>query len=647
LSESTQSYVDFETAKPTLARTVKKGTDYLLLHQHKDGCWSGELEADASVTAGYIPLMYFMTGKVDGNRQKRIINYLKSKQTPNGSWSAYFGGPGDLNVSIQVYFALKLAGISANEPIMQSAKQFIIGKGGISNANVFTKIWLALFGQFDWSLTPSVPPELIFLPNWSYFSIYDFGSWSRATIMALSIVTSMKPVCMVPETAHVNELYTSPGNNGKRDIQKRKSLLSWSSFFLLADSIYKALEKFPFKPGHASALRRVEKWILEHQEKDGSWGGIMLPWIYALIGLKSLGYKLDNPVIVKGIKGLEGFIIDDEFTTRMLPATSPVWDTAWSVIALAQSGLSADHPALCKSARWLLSKEINVEGDWRVKTKSRPGCWSFEFENRLYPDIDDTAVVPRALLKVHLSRLEESQKKEAVQRGVNWVLAMQGKNGGWAAFDRNNNKQILAHIPFADFMTPLDPTSPDVTAHVIELLGEVKTSHVSLSKSLEYLKEEQLPDGAWYGRWGVNYIYGTGLVLSGLRAAHEDMTTDYVRKAVKWLESCQNQDGGWGESCSTYDEPGLRGKGPSTASQTAWALIGLMAAGETDNLAVKRGIDYLIANQANDGSWLEDYYTGTGFPRAFYLRYDLYRVYFPLLALTQYQTYLEEVENGH
>jgi squalene-hopene/tetraprenyl-beta-curcumene cyclase len=363
------------------------------------------------------------------------------------------------------------------------------------------------------------------------------------------------------------------------------------------------------------------------------------------MGLKSLGYTLDHPVIARGIKGLEGFIMEDSGTMRLLPATSPVWDTAWATIALSQSGLAADHPALVRSARWLLQKEIRVEGDWRVKTKAEPGCWSFEFENRLYPDIDDTAVVPRALLRVQLSEPEEKHKAEAVRRGLNWVLAMQSSNGGWAAFDRDNNKEFLAHVPFADFMTPLDPTSPDVTAHVIELIGEIKAGRSLLDKSIAYLKKQQEPDGAWFGRWGVNYIYGTGLVLASLRTAGEDMTVDYIGRAVSWLKSCQHSDGGWGETCRTYDDTECRGVGPSTASQTGWALMGLLAAGGGDSSSAKRGIRYLVEKQEKDGSWLEEAYTGTGFPRAFYLRYDLYRIYFPLLALAQYRSNLEGMNN--
>ena len=621
---------------------IEKARGYLMGIQNNEGYWVGELEADASVTAGYIPLMYYMKGSVDTERQRKVINNVKARQRPDGSWSTYYGGPGDLSTTIQVYFALKLAGLSPNDSLMQQAREFVLVNGGILKANLITKVWLAVFGQFPWRGTPAMPPEIALLPNWFYFNIYEFASWSRATIMALMIVLTEKPVCEIPEYAQVSELYVE--SEGERDysLGKNGKIFSWKSFFMIMDSLFKTWEKIPLKPGRRIALRKTEKWILEHQESDGSWGGIMLPWVYSLIALKWLGYPIDHPVIDKGIRGLEGFIAEDENSLRLLPATSPVWDTAWSVIALSEAGLSPDHPLLVKAGRWLLSEEIRIGGDWQVKnSKTAPGCWAFEFDNDLYPDIDDTSVVPRALLKVRLSDEEEQTKIQAVERGLRWVLSMQSKDGGWAAFDLNNTKQFLAQIPFADFMTPLDPTSIDVTAHVLELLGEMNQNSSTLKKALDYVKNQQEADGAWYGRWGVNYIYGTGGVLPGLRIVGEDMGQDYIRKAVSWLFLHQNEDGGWGESCHTYDDPTSRGRGPSTASQTAWALLGLIAAGEVNSPSVVKGIDYLLRTQQDDGSWLEKEYTGTGFPRAFYLRYDLYRIYFPLMALARYKAFSE------
>jgi squalene-hopene/tetraprenyl-beta-curcumene cyclase len=374
----------------------------------------------------------------------------------------------------------------------------------------------------------------------------------------------------------------------------------------------------------------------------------MLPWVYSLFALKSLGYAPEHPVIIRGIKGLEDFIIEDSHTLRLQPATSPIWDTAWVVTALRESGLPAEHPALVRAARWLLKKEIKMDGDWRVKnSKVEPGGWSFEFENRFYPDIDDTAVVMRALLGVGLPEPEEEQKTEALRRGFCWLASMQSNDGGWAAFDRNNNKGMLAHIPFADFVTPLDGTCADVTAHVMECLAGLNdVDGTMLAKALAYIKGEQEKDGPWYGRWGVNYIYGTGLTLAGLRAIGEDMCQSYIHRAVSWLRRYQNPDGGWGESCFTYDNLNHRGIGLSTASQTAWALLGLLAVGESPSPALRRGINYLMATQHEDGTWREDTFTGTGFPRAFYLRYDLYRIYFPLIALVRYRASLKHVAGG-
>jgi len=637
---------DVALSKPTfraVQEAIEKAQSHLLSLQHSEGYWVGELEADASVTAGYVPLMYLMYGKVDPKRQQKAVNYVLSKQRSDGSWASFYEGPGDLNVSIQAYFALKLAGVSADQPFMQRARAFILANGGITKANVFTKIWLALFGQFDWRGTPTVPPEIIFLPNWFYLNVYEFASWSRATIIALTVVLTNKPVCRVPDYAQVFELYAEPPDLRDYSQGRVDRLFSWRTFFLVLDSLFKLWEKSPFKPGRRLALRRTERWIVGHQEADGSWAGIMLPWIYSLVALKSLGYPLDHPVIERGLKGLEGFIVEDSSTLRLQPATSPVWDTAWAMIALRESGLPPDHPCLRQAALWLLGQEIRVGGDWQVKNpRTQPGCWAFEFDNDLYPDLDDTSVVARALQKVRLPDEREEAKNRAIERGLRWTLSMQCKDGAWAAFDLNNNKQILAHVPFADFMTPLDPTCADVTAHVVELLGDLAPVSPSLRRAISWLKSTQEADGAWYGRWGVNYLYGTGLVLAALKAAGESMGQSYVRQAISWLLSMQHPDGGWGETCQTYEDPGLRGAGPSTASQTAWALIGLIAAGEAFNPAVQAGIDFLLRTQEEDGSWEEDAYTGTGFPRAFYLRYDLYRAYFPLMALARYQTCLKE-----
>jgi squalene-hopene/tetraprenyl-beta-curcumene cyclase len=625
-----------------LEAAIHKTQDYLLSKQHPAGFWVGELEADASVTAGYIPLMYFMTREVEAARRAKIVNYVLDRQNVDGSWSTYPGGPGDLNVSIQAYFGLKMGGISSDLAGMQRGRDFILSQGGVNKANVFVKIWLALFGQFDWRGAPSIPPELIFLPDWFYLNIYEFSSWSRATIVALMLIMVLKPVFAAPEWAQVGELYVEAEGERVLPVGQRQRWLGWKSFFLLLDAFFKAYEKLPLHLGRRGAVRAVERWIVDHQEADGSWGGIMLPWIYSLMALKSLGYALDHPVIARGLAGIEDFIVEDERTLRLQPALSPVWDTAWAIIALRESGLAEDHPALIKAAGWLLEKEIRAPGDWRRKNPAmQPGGWAFEFENNQYPDLDDSSVAPRALMRVKLSEIDEEQKSQAIQRAVRWVLDMQSKDGGWAAFDRDNDRQILTQVPYVDFMSPLDPTCPDVTAHVVELLCERGERNVALSRALAYLQASQEPDGAWFGRWGVNYIYGTSMVLSGLQAAGLAPDAPLVRRAVAWLESVHNPDGGWGETCKTYADPDWRGMGASAASQTAWALYGLLAAGEARNPAVEAGVKYLLSTQAQDGSWPEASYTGAGFPRIFYLRYDYYRIYFPLIALASFRSYLQ------
>ena len=619
-----------------------RAQSHLLRLQYPEGYWAGELEADASVSAGYVPLMYYLLGSVDPVRQQKVVNYARSKQNPDGSWSSHHGGPGDVSASIQVYFDLKLAGVSAEEPFMGRAREFILSKGGICRANIFTKIWLALFGQYPWKGTPALPPEVILLPNWFYMNIYEFASWSRATIVALTVVLTNRPTCPVPDWARVPELYLEPERRRDYSLGKIGNPFSWKSFFLMMDSLLKLWEKSPLKPGRQRALRKAEEWIVEHQEADGSWGGIMLPWVYSLVALKSLGYPLSHPVMELGMKGLEGFIVEDESTLRLQPATSPVWDTAWSVIGLWESGLPSGHPALQKAASWLLSQQITVGGDWQVKSPNTlPACWAFEFDNDLYPDLDDTAVVSRALRRVWLPEDHEAAKGRAIEGAIRWVTSMQSKDGGWAAFDRDNDKMILTQIPFADFMSPLDPTCADVTAHAVELLGESNRDPVSLKKAIAYLKATQEADGSWYGRWGVNYLYGTGLVLAALVAAGEEPNQSYLQRACSWLAFRQKPDGGWGESCESYADSGWKGTGPSTPSQSAWALMGLMAAGQASSPPVERGIRYLLETQREDGSWEEEPYTGTGFPRAFYLRYDLYRAYFPLMALARYDAYLK------
>lgn len=626
-----------------LEQAIGKTRDHLLRQQRPEGYWVGELESDVSVTAGYISFMRFL-GVAHAKRTRKVIHVLRGAQLASGGWSSYWGGEGNLDVSIQAYLALKLAGQPAHEPFVQQARDFILAQGGIERANTFTKIMLALFGQYDWGRLPMMPPEVMLLPNGFPITIYDFASWARATIVALTVVLAHRPIHSVPKGEGVSELYREaarPPSNAP------DGLLTWRRFFLSLDRLLKAREGMAWKPGRKSALRKAEQWIVAHQEADGSWGGIMLPWVYSLVALKCLGYPNDHPVVARGLAGMETFILEDGAAMHLQPALSPVWDTAYTTIALSEAGLPPDHPALVKAAQWLLGQQVLAGGDWQVKRPQvEPGGWAFEFENDAYPDVDDSVLVPMALRAVRVP--DEATKSRAIERAVDWVLSMQGRRGGWAAFDVDNDKEMLAHIPFADFMTPLDPVSADVTAHVVELLGRLGYSPTqpNLSRALAYLRGEQGENGAWFGRWGVNYIYGTAAALMGLRAAGEDMQQDYIRRAVCWLEQHQNADGGWGETCRSYEDDRWQGSGPSTASQTAWALLGLLAAGEEDRPAVSGGVEHLLRTQAGDGRWAEAAFTGTGFPRAFYLRYHMYPIYFPLMALAHFRKAIRASRSG-
>ena len=621
--------------------SIKSAQDYLLSIQHKEGYWVGLLEADVSVMAGFILLMRFL-GIKDENKDKKAFNYLQKRQGPDGSWGLYYKGEGSLDVTVQSYFCFKMMGISSGAEFMKKARNFIISNGGIEKTNTYTKIILALFGQYPWKALPMIPPEIIFLPKSFYISIYDFASWTRATIMAFSIILTLRPVLKISESESIVELYTDKKNIKTGTPIKVKNPISIEAFLIFLVEAIKIWEKLPLKvrPGRKTALSMVEKWILQRQEEDGSWGGIMLPWLFSIIALKCMGYRNDHPVIKKGIQGLNDFIVENSNEIILQPATSPVWDTAWAIIALIESGVDKNNAALKNGALWLLKKHIKAEGDWKIKNpKVEPGCWSFEFYNNYYPDIDDTAIVCYALNCVNINDVYNNQKKSAIKSGIDWILGMQNKDGSWAAFDKNNNKKLLRHITYADFITPLDFGSPDITAHVLNVLGYLNyhEDYLPVKKALRYLYKSQGNDGSWYGRWGVNYIYGTSKSLQAFDSIGCSFKSN-ILKAERWLQGIQNKDGGWGESCKSYEDKIYVPLKISTASQTAWALSGLLCSKDASISGhIKNGINFLIDTQDKNGSWLEDYFTGGGFPKAFYLKYEMYKTYFPLIALAKYK----------
>ena len=653
--------------RPPLAdldQVISRSQSYFRSTQYRDGYWWGELESNNTMEAEYLMLAYFL-GRVDPEKSRKAANYIMSKQREDGSWGQYYEAPGDLSTSVECYFALKLAGHSADSEPLRKAREFIMSQGGVPQARVFTKIWLALFGQWDWSGTPNMPPEIMLLPSWAPFNIYEFSSWARPTIVPLLIVLTHRPVCPVPESANIDEIYPGPRSETDYSLPKPGGGLKWSNLLYQVDKLIGLYQKVPIHPLRGLAERKLVEWVLAHQEEDGSWGGIQPPSVYSLIALHHLGFPPDHPAIVKGFAGIEGFAIETENTMTVQGCISPVWDTSLVQLALLESGTAGDDPVVKKSGRWLVNQQILTSGDWRVSAKDvEPGGWAFEFHNNLYPDIDDAAFVVMALGLTDLGLEEQTNKEVAIRRGVEWMLGLQSNSGGWAAFDKNNDRKYLAQIPFSDFGEVLDPPSADVTAHVLEMLGRLgyRRDYPPVQQGYEFLRREQEEDGSWFGRWGVNYVYGIGAALPALAAIGEDMSQEYVLKAVDWLLGHQNEDGGWGESCGSYVDRCQHGVGPSTASQTSWALLALLVAGEVDHPATQRGVAFLINTQQEDGTWGEPYFTGTGFPgygvgekpqdvpkmgergyqglqmsAGFMINYHLYRNIWPLLALGRYR----------
>ena len=644
-----------------VGKAISHSHRYFRDTQHPDGYWWGELESNPTMEAEYLMLSHFL-GRMNPERWRKVANYIVSKQQEDGSWGQYYEAPGDVSTSVECYFALKLAGYPAESPELTRAREFILSRGGVPQTRVFTKIWLALFGQWEWRGTPNLPPELMLLPSWAPFNIYEFSSWARATIVPMSIILTERPYCAIPDSARIDELYP----NGREATDFSLSMPdNWISRGLFTvDRLMNLYRKVPMQPLRGLARRRAIRWILDHQEADGAWGGIQPPWVYSLIALHHAGDEEFADALNKGFDGFDSFAIEDEDTCTVQACISPVWDTCLAQVALLESGVAGDDPMVQKSSRWLMDNQILADGDWQVRAKDTPpGGWAFEFHNDKYPDIDDSSEVIIALALAKLEGADEEKRREAIARGVEWIEGMQSRNGGWAAFDKDNDRWYMARLPFCDFGESLDPPSVDVTAHILEMYGRLgyTQDHPPVRRGYQYVRKEQEAEGPWFGRWGVNFIYGTGAVLPAIEAMGEDMEQPYVRRAVEWLLAHQNEDGGWGECCGSYVDYSLRGVGPSTASQTAWALMALISAGEARSEACFKGVQYLLDIQQADGSWDEPYFTGTGFPgyrigqppkgipkpgeadyqgldmpAGFMINYHLYRNYWPLLALGRF-----------
>ena len=624
---------------PGLDEAIEKSQDYHFSTQYPDGYWVEELQGNSTITAELIFFFHFM-GIKDPERVEKVANFLLKYQQEDGSWPLFFGGSGDLSTSMEAYMALKMAGISADRDEMKRARKFIMENGGVRGCRVFTKIFMAMLGQCSWDPVPSMPVEIMLTPNWFYFNVHEMSSWSRGTVVPLLVIYAFKPVYPVAEELGIKELFTGADRN--LSVKSKKSGFNWPNAFLFLDKCLKTLEKLPWNPIRKVALRRAVKWILKHQEPEGDFGGIQPPMINSPIALRLMGYSMDHPSIVKGLEAIDRFIIDRDDHLVLQACVSPLWDTAIASNALMDSGIPGDHPTMVKAGEWMLKKQLTSKGDWSIKNPNTPaGGWSFEFHNESFPDTDDTAEILMALNRIEFE--DKEWKEKECKRGLTWLYGMQSSNGGWGAFDIDCDHALFNEIPFADHGAMLDPPTADVTGRILWMSGRlgIPRDNPVVQRAANFLINEQEPDGCWFGRWGVNYIYGTFLALSGLRSIGESADQTYIRMAAEWLKSCQNEDGGWGETCDSYLQPELRGQGISTASQTAWAVMGLIEGGAADSDSARIGTEYLINRQKEDGSWYEDQFTGTGFPGYFFIKYHMYQQFFPLMALSRYRTAME------
>ena len=626
-----------------LQDAIVRAQAHLLGQQAPDGHWVGQLEANTTITSEYLLLCHLIE-RVNRERESRSVRYLKRQQLPDGGFSLYEAGPTNLSATIKAYFAMKMAGVRVDDSVMVAARERILEMGGPAKADVFTKIQLALFGEYDWNGVPTMPVEIMLLPRpFFLFNIYEISYWSRTVLVPLLVLMDRKPVKWLPPHLSLDELWPEPREETSLRFSRVPEPFSWrglfwKSFFIAVDDGLKIWERFSPRPLRKRAIEAARVFLEERLGVPGGLGGIYPAMANSILAMRLLGYPDDHPLVMGQLKEIEALAVEDADSVHYQPCPSPVWDTALTVNALVESGVSADHPALRRAAEWMIECQVLVPGDWQVKRPHvRPGGWAFQYRNDFYPDLDDTAMVVMALEKVH--GLDADTTRAAKERGLGWFLGMQGTDGGWASFDADNNRIYLNHIPFADHGALLDPSTEDLTGRGLELLGTLGygKDFEPVQRAIDFLRHTQRHDGPWYGRWGVNYVYGTWSALRGLAAIGEDPRHEYVQRAVRWLERHQNQDGGWGETCESYEDYEFAGVGQSTPSQTAWALLGLFAAGRTSGPAVERGVNYLLRMQRDDGSWDDAFWNGTGFPRVFYLKYHLYAHYFPLWALGIYR----------
>lgn len=636
---------ELQELKHALAEAVDRAARYLLSLQKEQGYWAAELEADTTLESDYIFLLHLLRD-APPEKIRKLANTIRRAQLTDGGWNIYARGPAEINATVKAYFALKLAGDPLDAPHMANARKRILELGGIERTNSYTRFYFALSGKIGWDLVPAMPPELILLPSWFFINIYEMSSWTRAIVIPLTLLYALKPCWELPGEAGVEELFCSP-NRKIASFQWDTKPLSWRNFFLAADRLFKLYERLPWKPWRKAAIRRARDWLLQHLERSEGLAAIYPAMLNSIFALVALGFPPDHPLTLRERAYLAQFEIEEEHSLRVQPCLAPVWDTAVAAVSLAEAGLPEDHPSLIRAAEWLLKNQVLGPGDWQVKNRhADPAGWAFEFRNDFYPDVDDTAFVLMALGRIACP--DPRRAKTAVRKGLEWIISMQNRDGGWGAFDRDNDRALLTRVPFADHNAMIDPSTPDLAARAVEALGRFGylPSHPALARAVEYLKKTQTAEDAWYGRWGVNYVYGTSGVLRALEAVGLQ-AEPFAQRGAAWLRSVQNPDGSFGESIASYDDASLKGKGESTASQTAWGLIGLLAAGSASEEAVLRAANYLLNSQKEDGSWDEKLWTGTGFPRVFYLRYHLYRISFPLYALARLRNLLTGLALSH
>ncbi len=624
----------------SLDEAVRRAGQFLLGAQAPQGWWCGELEADTTLESDTIK-MWHLLGRVDPRKQERLVCWILKQEIREGGWPIYEGGPAELNATVKAYVALRLAGVQ-EEGVLRRSRAAILKLGGLERINSFEKTYLALFGLYPWDQVPALPPEVVLLPEWFPINLYEVSYWSRTILIPLAVLYALRPSWKkAPFT--VDDLWADPVTKRVVITNFQKGGAGWRAFFLAVNQLLKWHEKLPWKPLRRRALARADRWMNERMLETDGLGAIFPAMINAVFALKALGYGDGDPLFERAVREMERLELPAGDALKVQPCFSPLWDTAISLTVLGEAALPGSGPALERAVSWIRESEIRVWGDWRVKNpKAKPGGWAFEFRNPFYPDVDDTAQVLLGFQSFYGKPAAYSVA--AYDRGLEWTISMQNRDGGWSSYDKNNDRQALNHFPFADHNAMLDPSACDITGRVLEMLAGagLTRSHPAVRRGVEFLRKNQESDGTWFGRWGVNYIYGTWLALRGLKAVGEPMEEVRFQQAARWLISRQNPDGGWGESCRSYDDPSLKGRGGSTASQTGWALMALMSLEKVAEPAFRKGLEYLLRTQQQDGNWPEEPFTGTGFPRVFYLKYHLYRTYFPLLALCEAREFFKE-----